>query len=237
VKTLASHSSPTVSSARHAQRIPAQDRSSTPLLFDPNLRTPYSNQWNLSIQRQLTRDTVLEVADVGNQGVHLFRRINANQLILTPDFIAGFKAAQGGGARCCGKLLDTYGTTLPSSVTTFFTNNDIGGFGELDRHRCSEQRHRRSSDGGWLPQSYFHNPQFSTGALACTCTTSSYRLSAGVHRPPLLRGLMTQFNYTLAKSLDDVSDDTNAAGTTFLLPRDSTNVKLDRARSNFNVRH
>ncbi len=48
---------------------------------------------------------------------------------------------------------------------------------------------------------------------------------------------MTQVNYTFAKSLDDVSDDTNAAGTTFLLPRDSTNVRLDRGRSNFDVRH
>ncbi len=109
--------------------VPPQDRSSTPLLFDPNLRTPYVNQWNLSIQRQIFRDTVLEVAYVGNQGEHLFRMINANQSVLTPDFVAGFKAAQSGiRTGVVGKLLDTYGTTLPSSVTTYFTNNDIGGF-------------------------------------------------------------------------------------------------------------
>src|SRR2546425_9647741 len=34
------------------QRISLPDRSSTPLLFDPNLRTPYVQQWNFSIQRE-----------------------------------------------------------------------------------------------------------------------------------------------------------------------------------------
>ena len=220
------------------QRVPPPDRSSTPLLFDPNLRTPYVNQWNLSIQRQIFRDTILEMSYVGNQGIHMFRMINANQSVVSPDFVTGFKAAQGGvRTGVVGKLLDTYGTTLPASVTTLFTNNDIGGFvNSIDTGVFNTVTGGRLTAAG-LTQGYFHNPQFSTGALACTCTTSSYNsLQVSLNRR-FSKGLMTQVNYTFAKSLDDVSDDTNAAGTTFLLPRDSTNVRLDRGRSNFDVRH
>jgi len=54
-------------------------QASTPLLFDPNLRTPFVNQWNLSVQRQLMKDTIIEVAYVGNKGTHMFRMMNANQ--------------------------------------------------------------------------------------------------------------------------------------------------------------
>ena len=50
-------------------------------------------------------------------------------------------------------------------------------------------------------------------------------------------GLLFQTNYTYGKSLDDVSDDTNGAGTTFLLDRDANNRGLDRGRSNFDIRH
>jgi hypothetical protein len=66
----------------------------TPLLFDPNMRTPFVNQWNISIQRQVLRDTVLEVAYVGNKGTHMFRMMNANQANISADFIAGFKASR-----------------------------------------------------------------------------------------------------------------------------------------------
>ncbi|MGH9671900.1 MAG: hypothetical protein ACRD44_01870, partial [Bryobacteraceae bacterium] len=78
------------------QRIPSPDRSSTPLLLDSNLRTPYVNQWNFSIQHQVLANTVLEVAYVGNKGTHMFRMLNENQAVVTPEFLSGFIAAQQG---------------------------------------------------------------------------------------------------------------------------------------------
>jgi hypothetical protein len=46
---------------------------------DPNAKTPYSEQWHLSVQRQLPYATLLNVAYVGTRGVHLddLRDINA----------------------------------------------------------------------------------------------------------------------------------------------------------------
>src|SRR5262249_21628483 len=35
------------------------------------LKTPYNQQWNFTIQRQLHENTVLEVAYAGNKGTHL----------------------------------------------------------------------------------------------------------------------------------------------------------------------
>jgi hypothetical protein len=220
------------------ERIPPQDRSSTPLLFDPNLRTPSVNQWNVSVQREVLRNTVAEVAYVGNRGSHVFRMINANQATITPDFIASFQAAQAGvRTGPVGKLLDTYGATLPSSITSALANNDMGGFiSTVDTGTFNNVVGGRLVAAG-LGQGYFRNPQFSAAGLGCTCTTTSYNaLQLSLNRR-FSDGLLFQTNYTLAKSLDDVSDDTNGAGTTLLLPRDSTNVGLDRGRSSFDIRH
>jgi hypothetical protein len=46
---------------------------------DPNLRTPYVQQWNFGIQREIFRDTVAEVRYVGNRGTKLTRGVDVNQ--------------------------------------------------------------------------------------------------------------------------------------------------------------
>jgi outer membrane receptor protein involved in Fe transport len=42
-------------------------------------RNPYVQQWSLSVQRELARDTTLEVNYVGNKGTHLLNRFNIGQ--------------------------------------------------------------------------------------------------------------------------------------------------------------
>ena len=44
-------------------------------------------------------------------------------------------------------------------------------------------------------------------------------------------------NYTLAKSTDDVSNDTRGAGTELVVPSDPKQLDLDKGRSDFDVRH
>ena len=50
----------------------------TPTLFDPNLHTPYSQNWNLGIERELPGQVMLEVNYVGVKGTHLFRVVDGN---------------------------------------------------------------------------------------------------------------------------------------------------------------
>jgi hypothetical protein len=68
----------------------------TVFTIDPNLQTPYVQQWNLGIEREIMRDTVLEVRYVGNHGVKLTRGIDVNQVIISQNgFLQDFRRAQG----------------------------------------------------------------------------------------------------------------------------------------------
>jgi hypothetical protein len=53
----------------------------TPLLFslDRGLVTPYMQQWNFGIERELGKDTVLQVTYAGSKGTKLFTFYNGNQ--------------------------------------------------------------------------------------------------------------------------------------------------------------
>jgi hypothetical protein len=219
-------------------RVVPQDRSSTPLLFDPNLRTPFVNQWNFSVQRQFGKDMVVELAYVGSKGTHMFRMLNANQVAITPEFMDGFRAAQRGVRQgAVGAILNTYGATLPSSITTNFANDDLGGFiSAIDTGAFNGVVGGRLVAAG-LGQGYFRNPQFTTAAIGCSCTDTSYNSLQISLNKRFSRGLMFMTNYTWAKSLDDISDDTDGAGQNLLIPTDSNNRRLDRGRSGFDIRH
>ena len=63
--------------------------------FSPNLKTGYVQSWDIGIQRELTRDTVLEVRYVGNHGTDLWRQVNINEInIFENGFLNDFKTAQ-----------------------------------------------------------------------------------------------------------------------------------------------
>ena len=52
--------------------------------LDGNLRTPYSQAWNLGIQRQVTPTTMLEVSYIGNMGIKLNNLRNFNPARFEP---------------------------------------------------------------------------------------------------------------------------------------------------------
>jgi outer membrane receptor protein involved in Fe transport len=54
------------------------------VFVDPNLETPYVQQYNLGVQWEFFKNTVLELGYVGNKGTHLLQTININQPIYNP---------------------------------------------------------------------------------------------------------------------------------------------------------
>lgn len=63
--------------------------------FEPNLRIGYVQSWSAGIQRELTKDTVLEARYVGNRGIKLWRQFDINETNITENgFINEFKLAQ-----------------------------------------------------------------------------------------------------------------------------------------------
>jgi Carboxypeptidase regulatory-like domain/TonB dependent receptor len=101
--------------------------------FDPHLKTQYADQYNLTIERQLTKSMVLRVSYVGTQGHHLLAVHDENAgNIQTCLGLANLAAANpnavltapGGSQTSCGPFsADTSyfipgGTTIPAGIST-----------------------------------------------------------------------------------------------------------------------
>ena len=62
---------------------------------DPNIRTPYIENWYFGLQRQFPGNTVLEVNYVGNHAVHMWQNYDLNEVnIFENGFLKEFQTAQ-----------------------------------------------------------------------------------------------------------------------------------------------
>jgi len=59
----------------------------TPIFFsvDQNLRTPYMQQWHMSVEQELPRDSVFEITYAGGKGTKLYTFFNGNQAAPSAD--------------------------------------------------------------------------------------------------------------------------------------------------------
>ncbi len=83
---------------------PPADDSRFPLLataatssndFDPNLKPGYTQSYSFGLQRELTRDTAIELRYVGTHGTRLWRQYNYNEVnVFENGFIDQFNAAR-----------------------------------------------------------------------------------------------------------------------------------------------
>ena len=65
---------------------------------DPNLKTPYVQQWNLSIQREIGWNSSVTVSYIGNKGTKLYRAIDLNQVqIGNNGFLQAFNTVRKNG--------------------------------------------------------------------------------------------------------------------------------------------
>jgi hypothetical protein len=60
--------------------------------IDPNFRPAESWQWNVTVSREIMKNTVAEVAYVGNHGLHIWRFINSNYNEVKPNLRAAVAA-------------------------------------------------------------------------------------------------------------------------------------------------
>src|SRR5262249_44820306 len=95
--------------------------------FDPNLRPGYVQSWDLGFQRELNRDTVLEVRYVGNHGTKLWRTIGLNEInIFENAFLNEFNVAAQNLAIANG--VSSVSQLTPSTLkSTNFGNQGLPG--------------------------------------------------------------------------------------------------------------
>jgi hypothetical protein len=105
--------------------------------FLPDLKTGYVHSWSFGIQRELTKDTVLEVRYVGNRGRDLWKQYNLDEInLLENGFLNEFKVAQAnlraqGGANF--RYSPTVAGTAPLPIMAAF----FGGFTNAQAVNCT----------------------------------------------------------------------------------------------------
>ena len=118
-------------------------RSQSVYSFQNNLATPYIQNFNFTIQRQLTQSTYVSIGYVGNTGTKLLRAYDVNEvniLAASPTgetFLSAYQTVRAGGT---SKLMDsllaplklTSATMrLSSTFQSYFANNNPAGLAAL----------------------------------------------------------------------------------------------------------
>ncbi len=214
--------------------------------IDPNIKMPTVHEWNLSVQRDLGKQTVLEVSYVASHGVHLPRAYDLNQLNLPGAYLQSFNTARSNLVNCgnaagtssCGQpvgiLSSILGSVLTSSTgTTPLLNGSAAGLAQtIDTSYYTQMVAATGNPGYFRP-----NPQFGTVLYMDSSSTSQYD-ALQIHLRRHENSLDFGLSYTFGKSIDDTSGDpigssTSGGVTSSTAPTNIHDFALDRGRSDF----
>jgi hypothetical protein len=222
--------------------------------ISPNLRTPYVQDWNLSVQRAIGWNTSITVSYLGNHGTGLIRGLDINQVIINQNgFLQSFDVARnncfasiaaGGG---CDPNFTGAGSE-PFPANNVFATLPGGGFlsnglvqsriiaGEVgDLADIYHINGIENNAGLPFPQGQFTlNDLIRGGDIIENFSSSSY--NAGVvqiQRRALNNGLIFQGSYTFSKVIDDA----DGSQSNFSPLIDNANPRYSRGRASFDVTH
>jgi hypothetical protein len=214
-------------------------------LIDPNLRTPYVQQWNFSIEHDF-KGTLLAVRYVGNHGVKELRVIDYNQVNINANgFLADFNRARNNGnlaRQANGVFNPDYNPSIPGSqpLTVFpllgsgglLTNGTVRT--DIDQGQVGTLAALYQTNGLNGAVNFFNNPLILGANLTANGSSSSYNALQVEVRHRYRRGVQVQANYTFSKVLSDSIGDSQVRFEPYL---DSTNGKLERAREPYDITH
>jgi hypothetical protein len=148
----------------------------TAVINSEDPKNPYVEQWDLSIERELARNTTLEANYVGNKGVHLLERFNIDQAGALPANEVTYcnanptsTIASGGTYNC------TYTTRLP--LPNFTSSNgflDSRWEGHSFYNAGNVKLEHRASDGAVLLVYTWSKSLDNKSAAAGIGSTNSY---------------------------------------------------------------
>jgi len=216
---------------------------------DPNLRSPYVQQWNLSIEHDF-KGFILDLRYVGNHGTKLLRALDFNQIdINAGGFLGDFRRAQSNGflAQAATGVFDpAYNANLAGSQPlTVFPTLPNGGSLTNATNRTSIQQgavadlaYTYQSTKANGPINFFPNPYAASLRMMTNYSNSTYNGLQVDMRTRERRGLTLFANYTYSKVLTDAVSgvDNNNQGR-YEPMIDNNNPKLERARAPFDLTH
>ncbi|MGH9629019.1 MAG: hypothetical protein ACRD7E_11900, partial [Bryobacteraceae bacterium] len=225
----------------------ALDRTSAVGLPDPNLATPYVQQWTAGIQRELAGN-VFEFRYVANKATKLYRGLDFNQVdIQAYGFFEDFLRARSNGnlalaAIPAGGFNPAYNPDIPGSQPlTVISQLPSGGNlnnatyrGYIARGEVGEYANSLQVDGRNGEFSFFRNP-FTQGANVMTnLSNSTYHSFQFEARRRLRHGIQLQGSYVYGKVLSDAGAETDAQFEPLL---DNGNLEIERARAPHDLTH
>jgi len=235
--------------------------------LDNKLKTPYSENFDFSIQRQTPGGFTIEAAYVGRLGHHLLQSLDLAEPVnyVDPNGAGDYYTA----GTALSKAVDANGGDPDASVAAipyfenvfpFMANLDYDGESATQAIYTNEWAPYRSQYGATsaladidffcsylsdadcaVYQSKFWQDQFSSLYALSTIGNSSYHAGQITLRHPISHGLQFDFSYTMSKSIDMGSDaerDTIfTGGYNFDNIINTWNPKLNRGVSAFDTHH
>jgi hypothetical protein len=221
--------------------------------IDPNLATPYVQQWSFGIERELNANTALEIRYAGNHAIKVYRAIDYNEAnIFENGFLQEFLnaqknlAARGGTSFAPGAagtvplpILSALFNGLPATSgftsTTFIANlqqNNIGTLVNTLAYSSTYANTRKSLS----PNFFVANPNAAFARVLTNGSYSNYHSLQVEIRRRFADGLQFQANYTLSRSLNDGTGISNNQSSLESY-RTLRNLRLDYQNSDQDQRH
>ena len=196
---------------------------------DPNLKAAYVHQWNFGVEREIFKNTALELRYVGNWAPNTWRAYDINEVnIFENGFLQEFKNAQinlglrGGtnfapnsvaGCAACLPLpiFDKFFTGLANQYTnsafiTNLTNNNVGAFANTLAFTSTYRANRENPALGLAGNFFVANPNAAFVRVLANDATSNYNAMEIELRRRFSNGLQFQADYTWSKAMGDAVD-------------------------------
>jgi hypothetical protein len=213
--------------------------------FQPHLRTQYTAQYNLTIQREVAKNLMLQVGYVGSQGHRLLASHDINPsdpqtcldigTIAQGNSMTNTVVSSYGQQAACGPGVEDsqWSVTIPNGFQFHMPNGTIlpgtsqkinlVGLRPYSSPNCNSTQPAFTQNTG-CP--YDGIPIFSSIFAEDTIANSNYNALEAMLEKRFSRGLQFQASYTFSKSIDD--------GSTFEETLDPFNYRASRALSLFN---
>jgi hypothetical protein len=231
--------------------------------ISPHLKIGYAQSWNLSYQRSLDKNTVLDLRYTGNHGTDLWRQMNINEVnTIENGFLNEFQIAQnnltiqrGGnianpntnnnanynnfgnvglpGQKAVPILQTALGTTNDSTTASYLQNGQAGS--SANSIATNASRMGNLTAAGYPKNMFVVNPDVAGGgAFLLTNDGASFYDALQLEvRRRMTNGFTVQGSYVWSKSLARGSTNSSSDSST---PNTLRNEALDKGPSPFDIR-
>jgi hypothetical protein len=215
-------------------------RSTSVVAFNPNLRTGYVQMWSLNVQRQITKDTMIQVGYLGNHSIKMFMNQDISQVHTNPTALAAFnEIANNYNAgtlanvspsnvfvRIFGTASAAASTMGTSNLSTLQYNNAVSN---VETSSGIVGKYAAAGVSEYFLRNYPQFLQLIYGTNAGSANYHSFQFS--IHHKT--KSYSVNANYTFSKSLDNMS----AEGNGFTDVMDNYNLGINKGRSDFDRPH